>query len=105
MSDEQRRVATINMRLGLGRYNVDTLKSIVKYSADQLALERKENEEAGILMGLSRSKIDDDDMGIEGVEGEEEEEEDEDARMAAEGYDDHRGGGESNEFEGELDAD
>ena len=105
MSDEQRRVATINMRLGLGRYNVDTLKSIVKYSADQLALERKENEEAGILMGLSRSKIDDDDMGIEGVEGEEEEEEDEDARMAAEGYDDHRGGGESNEFEGELDVD
>lgn len=71
MSDEERYVATMNMRLGLGRYNVDKFKQIIKYSADQIALERKEGQEAGILMGLSRSKLDEDDMDVEGVAAEE----------------------------------
>jgi len=98
MSDEERYVATMNMRLGLGRYNVDKFKQIIKYSADQIALERKEGLEAGVLMGLSRSKLDEDDMDVEGVVGEEEPVPDQEAAEAAEGYDDHQGFGEANEF-------
>jgi len=95
MSDEERYVATMNMRLGLGRYNVDKFKQIIKYSADQIALERKEGLEAGILMGLSRSKLDEDDMDVEGVI---EEEQQQQPPEADEGYDDHHGSGEANEF-------
>jgi hypothetical protein len=101
MSDEERRVATMNMRLGLGRYNVDKLKRIIKYSAEQIQLERKEGEEAGILMGLSRGALRDDDMEIEGIVQEEPGAEaafDEDAAERAEGYDDHHGSGEAAEF-------
>jgi hypothetical protein len=100
MSDEERRAATLNMRLGLGRYNVDKLKSIIKYSAEQIELERKEGEEAGIIMSLSRSRIGEDDMEVEGVFGDGEDEGgfDEEAAEAAEGFDDHHGSGEADEF-------
>jgi hypothetical protein len=100
MPAEQRHVATMNMRLGLGRYNVDKLKSIIKYSADQIELERKEGIEAGITMSLSRAALRDDDMDVEGVvtEGGEEGIIDEDARERDEGYDEHQGGGDAAEF-------
>ena len=101
MSDEERRVATMNMRLGLGRYNVDKLKRIIKYSAEQIELERKEGEEAGIAMSLSRSALRDDDMEVEGIVQEEPIADaplDEAAAEQAEGYDDHTGGGEAAEF-------
>jgi len=102
MSDEERRVATMNMRLGLGRYNVDKLKRIIKYSAEQIELERKEGEEAGIVMGLSRAALRDDDMEMEGVVQEDMPAEmDEAAAELAEGYDDHTGGGDAAEFGGE----
>ena len=100
MPAEQRHVATMNMRLGLGRYNVDKLKSIIKYSADQIELERKEGLEAGITMSLSRTALRDDDMEVEGVvaEGGEEGLIDEEQRERDEGYDEHQGGGDAAEF-------
>jgi len=70
MSDEQRRIYTLQMKLGIGRFGVNVRKDIIGYSKDQVELEARLNKEAGIVTSLSGPDFRDE-MVNEGFEGEE----------------------------------
>ena len=71
MSDEERRIYKLQMKLGIGRFGVNVKKDIIGYSKDQIELEARLNKEAGIITTLSGPDFGDE-MANEGFEDEEE---------------------------------
>jgi hypothetical protein len=99
MTDEERFIYNYQMKNGLGRFGLNVKKSIIGYDIEQIELEERLNEEAGIITTLSGRNLRDD-MKTEGWDSDKEEEEDEDARELAEGYGSN---GDEGEFVGEDD--
>ena len=92
MSDEERRIYKLQMKLGIGRFGVNVKKDIIGYSKDQVELEARLNKEAGIVTSLSGPDFGDE-MANEGFE-DEEGVEDEDQRILEQGYGDNEDYGE-----------
>jgi hypothetical protein len=89
MSDEERRIYKLQMKLGIGRFGVNVKKDIIGYSKDQVELEARLNKEAGIITTLSGPDFGDE-MANEGFEDEEENQgpENEDQLELEQGYGD-----------------
>jgi hypothetical protein len=95
MSDEERRIYTLQMKLGIGRFGINVKRDIIGYSKDQIELEPRLNKEAGIINNLSGPDFGDE-MANEGFEDEEENQgpENEDQLELEQGYGDNEDYGE-----------
>jgi hypothetical protein len=93
MSDEERRIYTLQMKLGIGRFGVNVKRDIIGYSKDQIELEARLNKEAGIVTSLSGPDFGDE-MANEGWEEEEDLGQNEDLHELNEGYGDNEDYGE-----------
>jgi len=100
MTPEEYRIYQLQMKLKIGRFGVNVKKSIIGYSIEQIELEARLNEQAGITTSLSGPNFMDN-MKQEGWEEEGGEEDDEDARNAAEAYDYDGALEGADEFDGE----